>query len=106
MYPSDPTFNELHLREKQMLLTAHLIWLNDIAQDEQEVSYQNDIINRLIDLVEVQRCMDYFIDYERSANRFLNEARLENAKLKLSNKEMEILIDKLQNALDNAASNI
>ena len=32
MFPSDPTFNELHIREKQMLLGAILIWLNDCAQ--------------------------------------------------------------------------
>jgi hypothetical protein len=50
--------------------------------------------------------MNYFIDYERSSMRFLNEARMINAKLKLENQEMKDTIDKLQKSLDNAAENI
>ena len=70
------------------------------------ITEQNDIINKIIDLVEVDRVLNYFIDYERSVNRFLNEARLENAKLKYENQEMKQTIDKLQKALDNAAENL
>jgi hypothetical protein len=106
MFPSDPTFNELHIREKQMLLGSILLWLNDSANYAQDHQEQNDIINKIIDLVEVDRVMNYFIDYERSTNRFLNEARLTNAKLKLENQEMKQTIDKLQKALDNASENI
>jgi len=106
MLLSDPTFNELHIREKQMLLSAILIWLNDCAQYADTTQEQNDIINKIIDLVEVDRVMNYFIDYERSSSRFLNEARLINAKLKLENQEMKDTIDKLQKSLDNAAENI
>jgi len=106
MFPSDPTFNELHIREKQMLLGSILLWLNDSANYAQDHEEQNDIINKIIDLVEVDRVMNYFIDYERSTNRFLNEARLTNAKLKLENQEMKQTIDKLQKSLDNAADNI
>ena len=106
MLLSDPTFNELHIREKQMLLSAILIWLNDCAQYADTTQEQNDIINKIIDLVEVDRVLNYFIDYERSSSRFLNEARLINAKLKLENQEMKDTIDKLQKALDNAAENI
>ena len=106
MFPSDPTFNELHIREKQMLLGSILIWLNDYANYVDNVQEQNDIINKIIDLVEVDRVLNYFIDYERSTSRFLNEARLENAKLKYENQEMKQTIDKLQKALDNAAENI
>jgi len=106
MFPSDPTFNELHIREKQMLLGSILLWLNDSANYAQDHEEQNDIINKIIDLVEVDRVMNYFIDYERSTNRFLNEARLTNAKLKLENQEMKQTIDKLQKALDNASENI
>lgn len=89
-----------------MLLGAILIWLNDCAHYAETTQEQNDIINKIIDLVEVDRVMNYFIDYERSVNRFLSEARLENAKLKLENQEMKQTIDKLQNALDNAAENL
>ena len=106
MFPSDSTFNELHIREKQMLLGAILIWLNDCAQYAETHSEQNDIINKIIDLVEVDRVLNYFIDYERSVNRFLNEARLENAKLRYENQEMKQTIEKLQKALDNAAENL
>jgi hypothetical protein len=106
MFPSDPTLNELHIREKQLLLGDTLLWMNQMAQEEDDIRYQNEIINRVIDLIEIDRVMNYFIDYERSTNRFLNEARLTNAKLKLENQEMKQTIDKLQKALDNASENI
>ena len=89
-----------------MLLGAILIWLNDCAQYSETTQEQNDIINKIIDLVEVDRVLNYFIDYERSSMRFLNEARMINAKLKLENQEMKDTIDKLQKSLDNAAENI
>ena len=89
-----------------MLLGAILIWLNDCAHYAETTQEQNDIINKIIDLVEVDRILNYFIDYERSVNRFLGEARLENSKLKLENNEMKQTIDKLQKALDNAAENL
>ena len=89
-----------------MLLGAHLIWLNDLANLQDTVDDQNEVINKLIDLVEVDRVLNYFIDYERSVNRFLNEARLENAKLRYENQELKQTIDNLQKALDNAASNL
>ena len=77
-----------------------------MAQYSESTQEQNDIVNKIIDLVEVDRVLNYFIDYERSTLRFLNEARLTNAKLKLENQEMQQAIDKLQKALDNAAENI
>lgn len=80
--------------------------MNDLAQDAETSREQNDIINRVIDLIEIDRILNYFIDFERSSNRFLNEARLENAKLRYENQEMKKTIDNLQKALDNAASNI
>ena len=106
MFPSDPTFNELHIREKQLLLGDTLLWMNEMAQGEDDIRYQNEIINRVIDLIEIDRVMNYFIDFERSSNRFLNEARLQNARLKHENQELKEVITNLQNALDNAASNI
>jgi len=106
MFPSDPTFNELHIREKQLLLGDTLLWMNQMAQEEDDIRYQNEIINRVIDLIEIDRVMNYFIDFERSSNRFLNEARLQNARLKHENQELKEVITNMQNALDNAASNI
>ena len=106
MFPSDPTLNELHIREKQLLLGETLLWMNQMAQEEDDIRYQNEIINRVIDLIEIDRVMNYFIDFERSSNRFLNEARLQNARLKHENQELKEVITNLQNALDNAASNI
>ena len=89
-----------------MLLGAILIWLNECANYAETTQEQNDIINKIIDLVEVDRVLNYFIDYERSVNRFLNDARLDNTKLKYENQEMKQTIDKLQKALDNAAENL
>ena len=79
---------------------------NLVALDAETTQEQNDLVNKIIDLVEVDRVMNYFIDYERSSMRFLNEARMINAKLKLENQEMKDTIDKLQKSLDNAANNL
>ena len=62
MFPSDPTFNELHIREKQLVLGDTLLWMNQMAQEEDDIRYQNEIINRVIDLIEIDRVMNYFIE--------------------------------------------
>lgn len=106
MFPSDSTFNELHVREKQYLLSAIVMWLNDEAAVTKDSQLQNEIINKVIDLMEVDKVLSYFVDYEISTTRFLHEARLENLKLKVENQTLRDTINNLQKSLDTYAENL
>jgi len=63
MFPFDSSFNELHIREKLILFGDHLVWLNDWAMQEKNLEIQNEIINQVIQLTDVMRCLEYFMDY-------------------------------------------
>ena len=106
MHPSDSTFNELHVREKQYLLAAIVMWLNDEASVTSDRKLQNELINKVIDLMEVDKVLSYFVDYEITTTRFLHEARLENLKLKSENNTLKDTINNLQKSLDECAQNL
>ena len=106
MYPFDNSFNELHIREKLIVFGNHLIYLNECAQIEQDLKIQNDIINQVIELSDVAKCLEYYLDYERSISKKFQERSLDIAKLKLENRELKEKISNYEKALDNAAENI
>ena len=106
MFPFDSSFNELHIREKLILFGDHLVWLNDWAMQEKNLEIQNEIINQVIQLTDVMRCLEYFMDYERTANSKIQERSLDLAKLKLENRDLKERISNYEKALDNAAENI
>jgi hypothetical protein len=106
MFPFDSSFNELHIREKLILFGDHLVWLNDCAMQEKNLEIQNEIINQVIQLSDVMRCLEYFMDYERTANSKIQERSLDLAKLKLENRDLKERISNYEKALDNAAENI
>tara|TARA_R100001460_G_scaffold59716_1_gene99663 strand:- start:15071 stop:15391 length:321 start_codon:yes stop_codon:yes gene_type:complete len=106
MFPFDSSFNELHIREKLILFGDHLVWLNDCAMQEKNLEIQNEIINQVIQLTDVMRCLEYFMDYERTANSKIQERSLDLAKLKLENRDLRERISNYEKALDNAAENI
>ncbi len=106
MFPFDSSFNELHIREKLILFGDHLVWLNDWAMQEKNLEIQNEIINQVIQLTDVMRCLEYFMDYERTANSKIQERSLDIAKLKLENRDLKERISNYEKALDNAAENI
>jgi|TARA_B100001057_G_scaffold491471_1_gene581787 hypothetical protein len=106
MFPFDSSFNELHIREKLILFGDHLVWLNDCAMQEKNLEIQNEIINQVIQLTDVMRCLEYFMDYERTANSKIQERSLDLAKLKLENRDLKERISNYEKALDNAAENI
>jgi len=50
--------------------------------------------------------LEYFMDYERTANSKIQERSLDLAKLKLENRDLKERISNYEKALDNAAENI
>lgn len=105
MFPSDPSFNELHIRERQMILGQIMIELKDLAEAFDGAT-QNGIIDNVIDLISIDECLAYFINYERSANAQLNEARLQNAKQRLEIQGLKDEVTHLQKSLNNAAEGL
>jgi len=73
---------------------------------EKNLEIQNEIINQVIQLTDVMRCLEYFMDYERTANSKIQERSLDLAKLKLENRDLKERISNYEKALDNAAENI
>lgn len=106
MYPFDNSFNELHIREKIIVFGGHLMWLNDCVQNETNLKIQNDIINRILELAEVVKCLEYYLDYERSVSKKFNETSLEFSKIRLENEQLKQKIKNYEKSLDNAAENL
>lgn len=105
MYHSENTMNELVLRERQMRLSAVINWLKDLA-DDQDSKMKNEIINQIIELISVDSAISYFITYERDMNRFLNQARLTNAKQLLEINDLKEQVKGLTNSLERCADGL
>lgn len=105
MFPSDPSFNEMYVREHQLRMGGVMLWLKELA-DEQDPKLANEIINNLIELIEVDNILSYFVNYERSCNDMLNKARLQNAKQIMEINTLKDEVKALQYALDEAAKNL
>jgi len=79
--------------------------LKDLA-DIFEGDAQNGIVDNIIDLISIDECLSYFVNYERSANAQLNQARLQNAKQRLEIQGLKDELTHLQKSLDNAAERL
>lgn len=105
MFPSDSSFNELHLIERQITLGGLMVQLKDIAEDV-NLDLQDQLVNIIIELISIDECLAYFRNYERVANGNLNRARLENASNRLDLKNLQDQITHLQKALNNEADRL
>lgn len=105
MYHSDNTMNELVLRERQIRLSSVINWLKDVA-DGQDAKMRNEIIDQIIELVSVDSAISYFITYERDMNRFLNQAKLTNARQLLEINELKEQVKSLSDSLERCADGL
>jgi hypothetical protein len=97
--------NELVLRERQLRLAAVINWLKDLA-DDQDAKMKNAIIDQIIELVSVDSAISYFITYERDMNRFLNQAKLSNARQILEINELKEQVKSLSESLERCADGL
>jgi hypothetical protein len=99
---SDSTFNELHIREKLILLSEIIQWMISISKEFDQRT-ERTIIDRVIDLMSIDTMLSYYIDYERYANSVLNKDKMENLKLKMdldeALTELKILRETIENNL-------
>jgi len=60
----------------------------------------------VLDLQNINTCLDYFIQYERNINRQVNEARLENAKQAYEMAKLKEMVDELEKKLKRCAQDL
>jgi uncharacterized protein YerC len=92
------TMNELVIRSHQMRMHAVMEGLYSISQGNEEI--HDSVIDWILDLQNIDNCLSYFINFERTINIMVNEARLENAKLNLEQRQISDLNKELQEKLD------
>jgi len=99
--PLSNSLNELVIRSHQMNLHAVTEGLYNMMQGNDEI--RDMMVDWILDLQNIDNCLSYFINYERTLNGLVNEARLENAKIVMENhqikdinKELTEKIERLQ----------
>ena len=90
--------NELIIRSHQIQMHAVQEGLYNLSQGNDHL--RDSLTDWILDLSNVNTCLDYFIQYERQINRQVNEARLENAKQAYEITQLKEMVENLQKALD------
>jgi hypothetical protein len=93
--------NELIIRSHQIQMHAVQEGLYNLSQGNEHL--RDSLTDWILDLSNVNTCLDYFIQYERQINRQVNEARLENAKQAYEITQLKEMVENLQKALDRCA---
>ena len=97
------SMNELIIRSHQIQMHAVQEGLYNLSQGNEHL--RDSLTDWILDLSNVNTCLDYFIQYERQINRQVNEARLENAKQAYEITQLKEMVENLQKALDRCAQN-
>jgi hypothetical protein len=66
----------------------------------QEEALRDSVVDWILDLQNIDNCLSYFIQYERSLNMMVNEARLDNAKLNLEIQTLNAMNQELTDKLE------
>jgi hypothetical protein len=93
--------NELIIRSHQIQMHAVQEGLYNLSQGNDHL--RDSLTDWILDLSNVNTCLDYFIQYERQINKQVNEARLENAKQSYEITQLKEMVENLQKALDRCA---
>jgi hypothetical protein len=95
--PLSSTLNELVIRGHQMKMHGVMEGLYALAQEE---ALRDSVVDWILDLQNIDNCLSYFIQYERSLNMMVNEARLDNAKLNLEIQTLNAMNQELTDKLE------
>jgi hypothetical protein len=85
-----------------MKMSAAMEGLYNIARGNDDM--RDIVVDWILDLQNIDTCLSYFINYERSINLMINEAKLENAKLKLHVDDLAKINEELTKKLENCMS--
>jgi ABC-type transporter Mla subunit MlaD len=92
------SLNELIIRGHQIQMHGVQEGLYNLAQGNDHL--RESLTDWILDLQNINTVLDYYVDYERRANRLVNEARLENAKQNYEMQQLKEMVEELQKKLD------
>jgi hypothetical protein len=92
------SLNELIIRGYQMKMHAVQEGLYGMVGGNDHL--REKLTDWIIDLTMVDTALNYFIAYERDANRLINEAKLENAKMNYELSQYKDMVKELQEKID------
>jgi hypothetical protein len=92
------SLNELIIRGYQMKMHAVQEGLYGMVGGNDHL--RETLTDWIIDLTMVDTALNYFIAYERDANRLINEAKLENAKMNYELSQYKDMVKELQEKID------
>jgi hypothetical protein len=92
------SLNELIIRGYQMKMHAVQEGLYGMVGGNDHL--RETLTDWIIDLTMIDTALSYFIAYERDANRLINEAKLENAKMNYELSQYKDMVKELQEKID------
>ena len=94
---------EIYVRDKILQVSDVVRWLNEMALDNPN---QPHIVDNMLAVWRATQMLEDMVDMKRHIDKRVNEARVENARLLIQNRERLIEIDALKKELEQIKDNL
>jgi hypothetical protein len=94
---------EIYVRDKILQVSDVVRWLNEMALANPN---QPHIVDNMLSVWRATQMLEDMVDMKRHIDKRLNEARVENARLLIQNRERLIEIDALKKELEQIKENL
>jgi hypothetical protein len=94
---------EIYVRDKILQVSDVVRWLNEMALANPK---EPQIVDNMLSVWRATQMMEDMVDMKRHIDKRVNEARVENARLLIQNRERLIEIDALKKELEQIKENL
>ena len=94
---------EIYVRDKILQVSNVVRWLNEMALANPN---QPHIVDNMLSVWRATQMLEDMVDMKRHIDKRVNEARVENARLLIQNRERLIEIDALKKELEQIKENL
>jgi len=94
---------EIYVRDKILQVSDVVRWLNEMALANPN---QPQIVDNMLSVWRATQMLEDMVDMKRHIDKRVNEARVENARLLIQNRERLIEIDALKKELEQIKENL
>ena len=94
---------EIYMRDKILQVSDVTRWLNEMALANPN---QSHIVDNMLSVWRATQMLEDMVDMKRHLDKRIGEARLENARLLIQNRERAIEIDALKKELEQIKENL
>lgn len=94
---------EIYVRDKILQVSDVVRWLNEMALANPN---QPQIVDNMLSVWRATQMLEDMVDMKRHIDKRINEARVENARLLIQNRERLIEIDALKKELEQIKENL